>query len=430
MKEKIKKIQEIIELLPSIEDPQIEFVLLRSCLSLPKISFFLRTVNTLPFPQLLQQFDQLQREALTRILGTGLSELQWHQAQLPVSMGGLGLRGALHHASSSFASSVLSTASQARALQNRQNDATPLSLPQDILNDLSLKLGEEASVETLWGFSQKAISLKVDLRRLSILQGQVEDLGSVREKARLASLGLHHAGSWLTVVPTPALGLHLQPIEFVFAVKYRLGCQVYDHDGPCPACYQASDKFGDHALCCGHWGERITRHNDIRDHIFKMAGSAVLNPVKEGRFLLPGNDRRPADVFLPNWAAGRDAALDITVINPLQQATVAEAAATPGHSLNFAVERKMRGAYEECDRQGVSFIPLAFESLGGWHKTAVQEVKKIAQAMARQTGREESEVCSHAISRLSLLLMKGNASILINRIPSVPSGPIDGVLDE
>ena len=122
--------------------------------------------------------------------------------------------------------------------------------------------------------------------------------------------------------------------------------------------------------------------------------------------------------------------LDVTVVNPLQQATVDEAAATPGHSLSFAFERKMRGAADDCERQGVSFIPLAFESLGGWHKVAVREVKKIAQAMARQTGREESEICSHAISRLSLLLMKGNSAILINRIPSAPQGPIDGVHDE
>ena len=127
---------------------------------------------------------------------------------------------------------------------------------------------------------------------------------------------------------------------------------------------------------------------------------------------------------------GRDAALDITVVNPLQQATVAEAAVTPGHGLNFAFDRKMRGAADDCERQGVNFIPLAFESLGGWHRTAVQEVKKIAQALARQTGRDESECCSHAISRLSLLLMKGNSAILINRIPSAPQGPIVGVYDE
>ena len=121
---KVEKIGEIVALLPNIEDPHLEFVVLRACLSLPKISFFLRTVNTMPFPQLLMEFDLLQREALSRILGTGLSDLQWHQAQLPVSMGGLGLRGASHHASCSYASSVLSTASQARALQGRQKKRT------------------------------------------------------------------------------------------------------------------------------------------------------------------------------------------------------------------------------------------------------------------------------------------------------------------
>ena len=45
--------------------------------------------------------------------------------------------------------------------------------------------------------------------------------------------------------------------------------------------------------------------------------SAGLAPTKEGRFLLPGDDRRPADVFIPYWAGGRDAALDVTVVNPL-----------------------------------------------------------------------------------------------------------------
>ena len=159
-----------------------------------------------------------------------------------------------------------------------------------------------------------------------------------------------------------------------------------------------------------------------------MAATAVLNLVKEGRFLLPGNDRRPADVFLPNWAEGRDAAIDVTVINPLQQQTVAEAAATPGHSLDVAYDRKMRGAADDCQRQGVAFIPLAFESLGGWHKTAEVQVRKIAQAMARQCGRDESECVSQATSRLSLLLMKGNAAILTNRIPSHPEAHIDGVL--
>ena len=39
-----------------------------------------------------------------------------------------------------------------------------------------------------------------------------------------------------------------------------------------------------------------------------------------------------------------------------------------------AWDRKMRGSAEDCDRVGVQFIPLAFESLGGWHKEAEKVV--------------------------------------------------------
>ena len=43
---KIEKIQQTTDLLPLLEDPHTEFVLLKSCLSLPKLSFLLRTVDT------------------------------------------------------------------------------------------------------------------------------------------------------------------------------------------------------------------------------------------------------------------------------------------------------------------------------------------------------------------------------------------------
>ena len=48
--------------------------------------------------------------------------------------------------------------------------------------------------------------------------------------------------------------------------------------------------------------------------------------------------------------------MDMTVVNPLQAATVARAATTPGYALTFAADRKVRGAEEECRRQGISFL--------------------------------------------------------------------------
>ena len=89
LSKKVEKVQEITSLLPGIEDPHTEFVLLRSCLALPKLMFSLRTVDTSAYQEPLIEYDRVTREALTRIMGSPLQDQQWSQATLPTSMGGL-----------------------------------------------------------------------------------------------------------------------------------------------------------------------------------------------------------------------------------------------------------------------------------------------------------------------------------------------------
>ena len=100
------------------------------------------------------------------------------------------------------------------------------------------------------------MSFKVDSQNLVKLKERVGEEGHEREVARLNSLTLPYAGSWLLTPPIAVLGLHLRPTEFTLAARYRLGINVYDSDGPCPACQQFSDAKGDHALCCGRYGDR------------------------------------------------------------------------------------------------------------------------------------------------------------------------------
>ena len=152
-------------------------------------------------------------------------------------MGGLGLRAAADHASVAHATSLLSSHSMvlkllrraeeepASAATTRQDNNLP-NLPQPLLDDISARQGEDIATECLIGVSQKAASLKVDLFNRSLLLNQLQE-GEVRDVARLSSLGLKYAGSWLSVVPSPALGLHLRPAEFVPMLRYRLGVQVY-----------------------------------------------------------------------------------------------------------------------------------------------------------------------------------------------------------
>ena len=166
---------------------------------------------------------------------------------------------------------------------------------------------------------------------------------------------------------------------------------------------------------CGNQGERISRHNRLRDALHDAAAAAALGPIKEERFLLPGEGRRPADVLIPNWDRGQDAALDVTVINPLQDATVLGAAAEAGHALTIAYDRKVRFVGEACHREGISFVPLAAESLRGWHKVAIEEVKKLAGALVRQQGEEEKEAARRLFQKLSIFLQRGNLAMFLNR---------------
>ena len=429
LRAKVEKVRQLTALLPLLRDPHSEFVLLRSCLSLPKVMFLLRALDTSGFGDLLEEFDLITRDATSRILGKPVSNVQWEQAKLPLSMGGLGLRAAADHAPVAHAVSLLTAQPLIkRLLGKNEEEEDAFTLPAPLLDSISARQGEEVVTESLVGVTQKMASLKIDLHNHSLLLNFFKAGGDVRENARMASLGLPHAGDWLTPVPCPALGLHLRGPEFVACLKYRLGVPVFLHDGQCPACHQQSDKLGDHALGCQQTGDRIARHNRLRDVLFEAAAGAALGPVREERHLLPGTAAKPADVLIPRWIDGKDGALDVTVTSPLSASNVAAAASEAGGALLKAVKRKAQGAAQACQDQGLSFLPVAVETLGGLHKTACEQIKRIGTSVARQTGGDERISTRQLYQRFALTLMRGNAALLISRSPDADILPpeVDG----
>ena len=113
------------------------------------------------------------------------------------------------------------------------------------------------------------------------------------------------------MVPTSALGLNLLDHEFRPCLQYWLGLPIFTEGGRCPVCQVLADPFGDHHVGCGGNGDRIHRHNSIRDAIFSAAQTAALAPRRELPSLIPGSQARPADIFLPCWDRGCPTALDI-----------------------------------------------------------------------------------------------------------------------
>ena len=230
------------------------------------------------------------------------------------------------------------------------------------------------------------------------------------------------------MVPSASLGLHLQDREFQCCLRYWLGVPLHSNPFPCPECRGIADSFGDHQVGCGGIGHRISRHNAIRDVVFSAAQSAALAPSKETAGMVPCSQSRPTDILLPNLSCGRPAALDVHVIRPLQQQTIAEASHTPGHALQVAIHRKLASNLSACRSTGTDFIPLVAETLGGLAEDTIHTVRSIGRAITDRAGSPDPAITSrHLFGRFAIALWRGNASLWLHRHSTLPPS-LDGVV--
>ena len=169
-------------------------------------------------------------------------------------------------------------------------------------------------------------------------------------------------------------------------------------------------------MSCHGRGDMISRHDRIRDKIISACSGALLSPIFEQKSLLPDNNSRPGDIFLPVWNAGQPAALDVTVTSPLQSSLIINASEKSGFALSAAEDRKYEQYAQNCEVR-IQFIPLAFETFGGFSETVRKTLKRIA-TLADNRNLQPAGL-SVALSRLSqsvsVTAIRGSAIMLLAR---------------
>ena len=272
----------------------------------------------------------------------------------------------------------------------------------------------------------KISSLTLLTKKYTIVSSPL--LPQSRSRALVHSTSLPHAGDWLNGAPAAALGLHLEDREFCCCLRYWLGVPLHSAPYTCPECLNTADKFGDHQVGCSGNGDRILRHNALRDVLFSAAQSAALAPSREASGVIPESLSRPADILLPTWSRGRAAALDVHVISPLQQLTVAEAASTPGHALEVGVQRKLSSHLSACREAGVDFVPVVSETLGGLAADTITTIRSIGDAISQRSNPLDPSTCTiQLFHRFAIALWRGNACLWLHRQPPLPPS-VDGVI--
>ena len=152
------------------------------------------------------------------------------------------------------------------------------------------------------------------------------------------------------------------------------------------------------------------------------AKSAGLSPVREPRFLLPGVDRRPADLMIRHWSRhGLDTLIDCVISSSLRLDTLSRNGAEAGTVARLAHERKVQQIGGAVNGMNMEFLPFSLESLGTLTQTAINIVTKLGRDRAIRNGGDQDKSVNNAFIQISVTLQKCNSDMFLNKYYSLES---------
>ena len=220
--------------------------------------------------------------------------------------------------------------------------------------------------------SHRSLSSMVEAQAVSpAFSGTRPSPSIVASTSRLAgSLGLGPTLRARILTSSPSL--------FRVALQRRLRSPLWDHDSACGMCGEVSHRWGDHALSCCCGGDRVLRHNAVRDVVCSaVAEFTSVSLVSPGGTFLdhdpsssplppaaPG--RRPADIWVPRGVSGFAEAWDFSVSSLLRNSHLSSATRSVAdvfHEME-ARRRAFQDTASMVAERGATFCPLVLEPAG------------------------------------------------------------------
>lgn len=392
------------------------YLLLSKCLSFCRMVYHARTVHPSLILSHAQRFDKLIKECLCFLI-PGLSENQLLQSSLPIRYGGLGLRNISEHCIPAYLSSAKSACNLLKLTYDNVHADWSLN---DLLVSYNSHTGDAKKVNWSSISSQKSMSNKVDIQNVFLFSSTLSSIDLTRYTALQGEL----SSGWLSA--TPIFSNRLTSNEFETSIQLRLGCNLYQDNSTCDYCggHRAVDKRGYHGLSCRGGGDRISRHNIIRDIIGDLCSEAAWAPVMEKKYLLNSTALRPADIFLPAWNSGKGLALDVTVWSPMQPLYCDSEG---GSAAKAAAASKLKKYKKLCDKAGFDFLPFALESFGVLHSSASKFLSDLISRLSARREQAESVTKADVCRRLSVGLQRSISRSVLKRNKDSPQvfGSVD-----
>jgi hypothetical protein len=422
----LDKVRAALDRLTEIDDPHVEYCVLRQCLAFGPLVHIMRTVPPDMLVEVATEYDSMIQRHLERVVGTRFSKRAWRQAGLSTKAGGLGLRSCASHLESAFIAGCFQAA--------HHDGWDPASDEAFTIATASFSKrfpGTDMSAE---GLTQKVLSHVVEEADFESL---LRDAPSLLDRARLQTVHKQDAGLHWSVIPSEFLHLAIPAAHFRVLVKWWLGLDVYParHRCPRPGCTKQCDTAGYHSLVCRFGGDLGVRHNAVRNVVAHAARAAAMAPRTE-QAILPSSQARPADLLLPGDPA---VACDFAVTHPLQDAYISGTADGTGSAPErYAHQHKTAKWGAAVRAETYDFKPCVVDAYGNWCDAGREVLNLVAVHASFRDGKPSHVHLRQLLQKCAVALMLSNARALLQRSDPLleddgsmpPSGVYDPLDDE
>ena len=418
---RVGKIKQLVSLLSEVNDAEIEYRLLKSCIGMPKFNFALRSRHPDDIEEAIKEFDKTMFTGIENIIGNH-SITDWDRLciSLPFALSGLGIPLANKVAPAAYLGSKIQTLSlQSKILQkvNNMEEAKLISDGENLFSSLISPLVLENSSDMLT--YDKILRSKEPQHTIylaicdKLFKDYMEsDEVSLRCK-KTAKVGCGDNGHFLDVVLLD--GRKMNSTEFRVAIKLYLGFPVFSTSNntyiQCPCCKKGGlDKHGDHAIVCAGSNDCSVRHNAVRDRLAMAAKDGQFAvTIEKSDVLNDGTQSKPADIYIPFWNYGKAIAIDVT------GAPSCDFSENVEEPLIEAANRKNTKFLRRCNESDIMFKPFVFGSLGNFEEDSIAIIKKIGVAQSRRMGCKSEDCVRWLKGALSFDIMKSQANSIIRR---------------
>jgi hypothetical protein len=205
-------------------------------------------------------------------------------------------------------------------------------------------------------------------------------------------------------------------------LKYWMTYGIFGGQSLCH-CGSRLDIYGDHALHCKGKGNVIKRHDYVRDVLFQSLQRASVQVSRELVGYVTGRKSRVGDLILPFGGNGLNTDSEcllnvLSILSPLyidrleNASTIRESTAELAVRSKFKARKADQNGFIETARGLRKFIPLGFESFGGFSSNSKRLVDFIATEWSLKSGFSKSTAKYAIVSKISIAIQRGNARCL------------------